>query len=98
LAVNCVDPAFAGLVALVVELSWATDSGHFRSKEITSIDKVLVGVCDINKDFRSNEFRVVAGDDAQKLLDFQARRKPLVKVLVQGVETFRHDFRTGLKR
>jgi hypothetical protein len=58
-----------------------------------------VGELDINKNFRSNEeFRVVAGDDAQKLLDFLARRKPLVKVLVQGIETFRHDFRTGLKR
>jgi hypothetical protein len=38
--------------------------------------------------FCSSEFRVVAGDDVQKLLDFVARRKPLVKVLVQGVETF----------
>jgi hypothetical protein len=47
-----------------------------------------VGACDINIDFRSSEFRVVAGDYVQKLLDFLARRKPLVKVLVQGVETF----------
>jgi hypothetical protein len=97
LAINRRDLTLAGLVALVLEQSWDIDSGHLRRKEIASIDKVVFEF-HIDIDFRSNEFRVVAGDNAQKLLDFLARRKPLIKVLVQGVETIRHDLRTGLKR
>jgi hypothetical protein len=78
----------AGPVALVVHQSGAgNSSGHFRSKVISSADKVeRVFHVDIN--FCSDELRVVAGDYAQKLLDFLAKRKSLINILMQGVEAF----------